>query len=367
MSPLVPVAPKAIDVLVVDDAVVIRKLVGDVLAEDPGLRVVGTAADGRIALQKLLQVKPDVVTLDFEMPGLDGLETLKAIRTTHPKLPVIMFSTVTARGAVQTLDALAHGASDYVTKPANVGSVTEAQQRIREQLIPKIKALCGRQTAPVAPGPTGKAMPATRVMARGPAASPDAVVIGVSTGGPNALAELLPMLPKDLPVPVLIVQHMPPMFTKMLAERLNKQCQLRVVEATAGMVVEPGTVYLAPGDSHLTVARRGADVVTALNQDAQENSCRPAVDPLFRSAAAVWGERLLGVVLTGMGQDGLRGAEEITRLRGRVLAQDQATSVVWGMPGFVVGAGLADAVLPLGELAGEIMRRTATRAMRRGA
>ncbi len=369
MTLLAPVAHKVIDVLVVDDAVVVRKLVGDVLAEDPELRVVATAADGNIALQKLRQVKPDVVTLDFEMPGLDGLATLKAIRATHPKLPVIMFSTVTARGAVQTLDALAHGASDYVTKPANVGSVLEAQARIREQLIPKIKALCGRPAAALVPArvPYLKAAPARPMVVRGPAASPDAVVIGVSTGGPNALAALLPRLPKQLPVPVLVVQHMPPMFTKMLAERLDHQCQLRVVEATAGMTVQPGTIYLAPGDFHLTVARRGKDVVTVLGQEPHENSCRPAVDPLFRSAADVWGERLLGVVLTGMGQDGLRGSEDVVRLRGRVLVQDQATSVVWGMPGFVAAAGLAEAVLPLDEIAAEIDRRTAASALRRGA
>lgn len=376
---------KTIDVLVVDDAVVVRRIVSDVLAGDPGIRVIGTAANGRIAVQKLTQVKPDLVTLDFEMPEMDGLQTLKAIRKTHPRLPVIMFSTLTSRGALETLDALAAGASDYVTKPANVGSVTEAQNRIREQLIPKIKALCGvRPTmatqgagrlaavgvngaGAASHGPAAMPGRVTPAVSRGPAAPPDALAIGVSTGGPNALAELLPKLPGNLSVPVFIVQHMPPMFTRMLAERLNGQCELEVVEATAGMVVRPGVIYIAPGDHHLTIERRGTQVVTALNQDPPENSCRPAVDVMFRSVAAVYGERLLGVVLTGMGQDGLRGSEEICRRNGRVLAQDQASSVVWGMPGFVAQAGLAEAVLPLGEIAGEITRRCSAGALRRGA
>lgn len=365
---------RPITVLVVDDAVVIRRVLNDVLTSDPALRVVGTAANGRIALQKLEQLRPDVVTLDFEMPELSGLETLKAIRETHPQLPVIMFSSVTERGASQTVEALACGASDYVTKPSQATSVADAQQRIREQLIPKIKALCGRRAPLTQPQtqarsgarPTGSSGKLT-ALPRPSTRPPDAVVIGVSTGGPNALAELLPALPKDLDVPVLIVQHMPPMFTRMLAERLHQQSALSVVEAQTNMVLEPGTVYIAPGDFHMTVSRRGNVVATVLNQDPQENSCRPAVDVLFRSAAAVFGERLLAVVLTGMGQDGLRGAEEVRRSGGRVLAQDQATSVVWGMPGFVAEAGLAEAVLPLPKIAGEITRRCRRAALKLGA
>jgi two-component system chemotaxis response regulator CheB len=358
-----PVAAKVIDVLVVDDAVVVRRIVSDVLASDPGIRVIGTAADGRIALQKLEQTKADIVTLDFEMPEMNGIETLKEIRRKYPRLPVIMFSTLTARGAVETLDALSCGASDYVTKPSNVGSVMEAQDRIRQQLIPKIKALCERRAdvraqAMPAPAPVAAVKPAVTAA---PPSCVAAIAIGVSTGGPNALAELIPKLPADLPVPVLIVQHMPPMFTKLLADRLNVQSGLTVVEAKSGEVLMPGTVYIAPGDRHLTLRREGVAVVTALDQDPPENSCRPAVDVLFRSASAVYRENLLAVVLTGMGQDGLRGCEEVRRLHGRVLAQDEATSVVWGMPGFVVSAGLAERVLPLGEMAGEITRRAARR------
>ena len=359
MTANAPTAAKVIDILVVDDAVVVRRIVSDVLGEDPALRVIATAANGRIALQKLTQVRPDVVTLDFEMPELDGLETLTEIRKTHPKLPVIMFSTLTERGAAETMEALSRGASDYVTKPANVGSVTEAQQRIREQLIPKIKALCGVAARPVRAGVSTAAPQRELPPSAAPSSSApvEAVVVGVSTGGPNALAAVLPQLPRDLPVPILIVQHMPPMFTRLLAERLNSQSQLKVVEAKGHDRLEPGTVYIAPGDYHMAVQQRGTWFETVLHQDPHENSCRPAVDVLFRSSSAAFGSGLLSVVLTGMGQDGLRGAEEVRRRHGQVIVQDRATSVVWGMPGFVAEAGLADRVVPLNEIAAEIVRR----------
>lgn len=351
-----------INVLVVDDAVVVRRMVTDILAAEPGIRVVGTAPNGRIALQKVTQLQPDILTLDVEMPELDGLSTLKELRRTHPRLPVIMFSTLTDRGTAETIDALASGASDYVTKPANVGSVSTAQQRIREQLIPKIKALCGHPDAvPPLASPSLRSNPAASVapvrMATASSGSPAVVAIGVSTGGPNALAAMLPCLPATFPLPIVVVQHMPPMFTRLLAERLDSQCALTVVEARGGEPLRPGTVYIAPGDHHLTVTRLGTTVVTALNQGPPENSCRPAVDVLFRSIATAYGSAVLAVVLTGMGQDGLRGSEEIVRLGGRVIVQDAATSVVWGMPGFVAQAGLADRVLPLDQMAGEIVRR----------
>lgn len=358
---------KKIRALVVDDAVVVRRMVSDVLAEDPAIEVVGTAANGRIGLQKITQVNPDIVTLDVEMPDMDGLQTLKAIRLTHPTLPVIMFSTLTARGAAETLDALSLGASDYVTKPANVGSVALAQQRIRDELIPKVKALCKHaEAAPTAPAierPKAVVVPIASVRpaaaAPRPAANVEVVTIGVSTGGPNALAVLLPMLPKAFPVPIVLVQHMPPMFTKLLAERLDSQCNVHVVEAAGGETLEPGCVYIAPGNFHMVVQRKGTSVVTALNQLPPENSCRPAVDPLFRSVSQVYGAHVLGVVLTGMGQDGLRGAEDIRAAGGQVLAQDEASSVVWGMPGSVAKANLADRILPLQQMAGELIRRTA--------
>ncbi|OFW46061.1 MAG: chemotaxis response regulator protein-glutamate methylesterase [Acidobacteria bacterium RIFCSPLOWO2_12_FULL_67_14b] len=350
-----------IRVLIVDDAVVIRRLVGDVLAADPEIEVVGTAANGRIGLQKITQCNPDVVTMDVEMPDMDGIATLKEIRKTWAKLPVIMFSTLTERGATATLDALEAGASDYVTKPANVGSVTAGLEAVRRDLIPKIKALAGRAALPAqAPQVARPLAPASIPPPARLTGPTDVIAIGVSTGGPNALAALLPALPATLPVPIVIVQHMPPMFTRLLAERLDTQSAIKVAEARAGMTLAAGHAYIAPGDFHMTLYRRGVDVVIALNQDPPENSCRPAVDVLFRSVVAQFGGGTLGAVLTGMGQDGLRGCELIREAGGQVIVQDEASSVVWGMPGFVARAGLAHRVLPLSTIAGELVHRAAS-------
>ncbi|MFO0803208.1 MAG: chemotaxis response regulator protein-glutamate methylesterase [Gemmataceae bacterium] len=337
-----------IRVLVVDDSVVIRRAVSDELGADPGIEVVGSAANGKIALAKLPQVSPDLVILDVEMPEMDGLATLAAIRKTHPRLPVIMFSALTERGASATLEALALGASDYFTKPSGSGGLEESRRVIREELIPEIKELCRPKPPAVPPPPFSRAGESTGRV--------DAVVIGTSTGGPNALAELFPAF-SALPVPLLIVQHMPPMFTRLLAERLSKGSKIPAEEAESGTVIVPGRAYIAPGNFHLQVVRDGTHVRALLNQEPPENSCRPAADPLFRSAAKVYGPGLLGVVLTGMGQDGLRGCEAIREAGGRVIAQDEATSVVWGMPGAVVKARLSERTLPLGMIAGEIERR----------
>jgi two-component system chemotaxis response regulator CheB len=350
---------RRIRILIVDDAVVVRRMVSDVLASDPELEVVGTAASGSIALQKIAQVNPDLVTLDVEMPGLSGIETLVELRKRHPMLPVIMFSTLTERGATTTLDALAAGASDYVTKPANVGSVSAAIQAVRESLIPKIKTLCWR-VAPETKRPVSiRAAAAARATSEGGGPSRiDVLTIGTSTGGPNALNALLPALPGEFPLPILIVQHMPPVFTRILADRLSGKCGFPVSEAKHGDEVRPGQAWIAPGDHHMVLAREGRSLRIRLNQDTPENSCRPAVDPLFRSVAQVYGDRALAVVLTGMGYDGRRGAEAIRGAGGSVIAQDEATSVVWGMPGSVVEAGFANAVLPLDGIAPEIVRRT---------
>ena len=335
-------------VLVVDDAVVFRRLVAEALSADPAIEVVGTAANGKIGLAKLTQVNPDLVILDVEMPEMDGLATLREIRKTHPKLPVIMFSALTERGAAATLDALALGATDYFAKPA-AGGLEGSLRVIREELIPEIKALCGKAAEPVAPV---AAAPVSRGWA-----PVEVVAIATSTGGPNALAEVFAGLPADLPVPVVIVQHMPPMFTRLLAERLSAQHAVKVEEGRPGGPLRPGHAWIAPGDFHMAVARDGTLVRVMLNQDPPENSCRPAADVLFRSAARTFGPNALAVVLTGMGQDGLRGCEAIRGAGGQVIVQDDATSVVWGMPGFVAKAGLADRVLPLGLIAPEIVRR----------
>lgn len=349
-----------IRVLLVDDSVVIRRVLGDILAAEKDIEIAGTASSGKLAIQKMSQVNPDVVILDVEMPDLNGLEALKILRRDYPKIPVVMFSTLTERGASTTLDALSAGAADYVCKPSNTGSLDEAKNRIRQELVPKIQALGSRSTK-YAPAfnqavkrmeshfsSTSKYSPASRV---------DIVAIGISTGGPNAMATLLADIPGDLPVPIVVVQHMPPLFTKMLAERLNAVSALKVFEAAEKMELQPGCVYLAPGDYHMLVRREGLVVTTYTNQEQPENSCRPAVDVLFRSVLNVYGGNVLGVIMTGMGKDGFLGCQLFKEAGATVLAQDQASSVVWGMPGYVAEAGLADAVVPLDLLALEITRR----------
>ncbi|AFY41173.1 chemotaxis response regulator protein-glutamate methylesterase [Nostoc sp. PCC 7107] len=343
-----------IRVLVVDDAVLVRSRVSKILSSDPQLEVVGVAANGRIALAKIPQVNPDVVLLDVEMPEMNGLETLAALRPIYPHLAVIMFSTSTRAGATATIEALSLGASDYATKPSNLGSVEAANQHIRQELIPKIK-LFGAGIPAVSPL---KAIANAVVLPIPKKTAPvDVVAIGVSTGGPNALATLLCNIPADFSVPILIVQHMPPMFTKLLAERLSSKCQISVKEAVTGVTLKAGQVWLAPGDFHLIVQREGNQVCLAVHQAPPENSCRPSVDVLLRSVAQVYGARAIAVILTGMGQDGLHGCQCIREVGGQVLAQDEASSVVWGMPGFVVNAGLADQIVPLEKMAGEIMQR----------
>jgi two-component system chemotaxis response regulator CheB len=417
----------AIRILVVDDSVVIRKLVTSTLSEVRGMEVVATAATGKIALTKIQQCNPDIVILDVEMPEMDGIETLQHIRKLSPRLPVIMFSTKTERGAVATIEALTRGASDYVAKPANVGNVLLAMARVREEMVPKILALTSGargatglppSSSPLATfaqsatsGPGAKTVPlatlrassiplgtvsstrtiplpkmTTQVIARPQLTAPNPVIvldgpirlhratgprppvavvaIGASTGGPNALAELLTQLPEDFSVPIVIVQHMLATFTRHFAQRLAAQCRLKIVEASAGDALLPGRVYIARGDYHLLTERRAGRVQLAMNQDAQENYCRPAVDVLFRSVAACYGAGALAVVLTGMGHDGLVGCSAIRDAGGDVIVQDEQSSVVWGMPGFVARAGLASQVLGLEQLGGELRRRVAPGAAR---
>jgi chemotaxis response regulator CheB len=560
-------------ILVVDDSVVIRKLLTATLSEVAGLEVVATAALGSIALIKIRELRPDIVILDVEMPEMDGIETLKRIRMDAPRLPVIMFSTRTERGAAATIEALTSGASDYVTKPSNAGNVLTAMARVREEMVPKIHALTGGSgarppagpvelasrasgsiavvaataTAPIAalgptvpasrppdkhprsdkqtrppdkltpqvvarsdgpgqparpgvsaaqpsqpiqsarpgastahpsqpiqsarpgastahpsqpiqsarpgastahpsqpiqpaypgvstahpsqpihsarpggsttqpsqpiqpaypgvstahptqpiqparPGgspnppaqpvrasagvvqPLSPAQPArpgaglNHALAPPPAHRPSAmsarsieiVAIGASTGGPNALVTLLTQLPEDFAVPIVIVQHMLPTFTRHFASRLAAQCRLNIVEASAGQSLEPGHAYIARGDHHLIVERRQGRASLAMNQGELENFCRPSVDVLFRSVAQVYGPGALAVVLTGMGHDGLAGCAAIRQVGGDVIVQDEASSVVWGMPGFVARAGLASQVMPIDQLGPELRRRIA--------
>jgi len=353
-----------IRVLVVDDSVVIRRLVTNALEHDPDLQVVGVAANGSIALQRIPQYNPDVLTLDIEMPEMDGLETLRRLRRDYPQLRVIMFSTLTERGAAVTLEALTLGASDYVTKASNEGSLDRSMARLREELIPKIKQfflLPGRSRAAAKPKPApiqgSPLLGHSQLVLQNAKVRPKVVAIGVSTGGPTALGSILPQLPAEFPLPILIVQHMPPLFTRFLADRLCTSCKLVVKEASQGDQVAAGKILIAPGDFHLKVAGNGSGARVRLDQSPPQNSCRPAVDALFSSIGEIYGGAVIAVILTGMGQDGLRGAEILKAQGASILAQDEATSVVWGMPGAIVNAGLADCVLPLDHVVPEILRR----------
>jgi two-component system chemotaxis response regulator CheB len=294
------------------------------------------------------------------MPVMDGLVTLKQLRQRGYKMPVIMCSSLTHRGAKVTIEALAGGASDYVAKPSGQADREAALKTLAHDLLPKIHALTvGAHPLPLVPRsllmPSAPAIPSTAAHA---ITVPSVVVIGVSTGGPAALDVLLPALPAGFPLPVLIVQHMPEVFTRLLAERLNSRCKLNVREGVEGELVQPGMIYIARGNWHMEImpaAHRGAASIH-LNQNAQENHCRPAADVLFRSAANHYGAAVLAVVLTGMGSDGLIGCRQIRAQGGTVLAQDRATSVVWGMPGAVAHENLAHKILPLAVIGPEIVR-----------
>jgi two-component system, chemotaxis family, protein-glutamate methylesterase/glutaminase len=346
-----------IRVMVVDDSVVIRRLVTQALEQDPLIEVVGTASNGAIGLQRIPQYGPDVMTLDIEMPDMNGLEMLRRVRREYPQLRVIMFSTLTERGATITLEALTLGADDYVAKASNEGSLDRSMLRLREEMIPKIKqffrlpAIAPAMVRPEAAAPATTLRPVgSRFTMR-----PEVVAIGVSTGGPAALGEILPSFPASFPLPILLVQHMPPLFTRLLAERLNATCRLKVEEAAGSEAVEAGRILIAPGDFHMKVAAKNGNVRVYLDQSPRQNSCRPAVDALFASIGEVYGGAVLAVILTGMGQDGLHGVQILKARGARILAQDEASSVVWGMPGAVVNAGLADRVLPLDHVVPEIL------------
>jgi two-component system, chemotaxis family, protein-glutamate methylesterase/glutaminase len=353
-------------VLLVDDAVVVRKALSAAIAQDSDLEVCDTAVNGRIGLAKFVASKPDIVLLDIEMPEMDGLETVRELRKIDTLVPIIMFSSLTERGAAVTLEALAAGATDYVTKPSNVDGASTLTA-ITGELIPKIRVLChlpaerlAPSFAPVAPPPGG---PVTRPARLFPPAK--VVAIGVSTGGPDALAQLLPTLPREFGVPVVIAQHMPAIFTAMLAARLSAKSVLPVRECVSGEALSAGCAVIAPGDYHMVVDQENGLPCLRTHQGPKENFCRPSVDVLFRSVADAYGARALGVVLTGMGQDGLKGCEALRKAGARIYVQDEASSVVWGMPGFVARAGLADKILSLNQIGEEIVRATIMQAAAR--
>lgn len=362
-----PGAPTAsrIRVFIVDDSAVMRSLLRSVVSTDPALEVAGTASDGLSALNALSVARPDLVLLDVEMPVMNGLATLKQMRERAPRLPIIMCSALTQRCAHVTIESLAGGASDYVAKPAGQASREAAMQALAAELIPKIRALTTRRPVPFVPFATRalSVFPVSAELATpGTSVTPAAVVIGASTGGPAALDVILSALPASFPLPILVAQHMPDLFTRQLAERLNTRCALRVREADEGMAVRPGNVYIARGNWHMKIlpaSMPGQPHTLHLDQAPPENHCRPSVDVLFRSAAQVYSASLLAVMLTGMGHDGLAGTRILHKLGATILAQDETTSAVWGMPGALVHENLAHAVLPLRQIAREIQRLSA--------
>lgn len=347
----------AIRVFLVDDTAAVRHILTQILEEDPDIIVVGTASDGRQGLERLQRVDADLLILDVEMPGMGGLEMLKELKVSRPELPVLVFSSITERGAMVTIEALSLGASDYVPKPAMVGTAAEARDYIKSSLLGKIKTLLKHSSRPSTtsaplPRPVAAHLQHQRIPAR-----VDLVVIGSSMGGPRALGHLIPALPADFPVPILVVQHMPAVFTRALASRLNQNASLNVAECDSSQHAEPGQVWLAAGDYHMTVDKQGSETLIAPLRTEPVNFCRPAVDILFASAAKHYGANVLAVVMTGMGQDGLEGCRQLAKAGAQILVQDQPTSAVWGMPGVVSRAGLACAELPLHEIAPEILRR----------
>ncbi len=367
-TPALPAAdPALLRVMVVDDAVVVRGLVSRWLAEQPGLAVVASLRTGRQAVDQLERADPDVVVLDIDMPELDGISALPLLLEKKRDLVVIMASTLTRRNAEISLKALALGAADYVPKPDTNRGITTSTA-FRRELIEKIVELgsrrrrrrgeaWGRPAALPRPGlrpvPAGAQPIALRPFSSIP---PRVLLVGASTGGPQALRNLIPQLASVCDrVPVLITQHMPPTFTTIMAEHLARASGRPAHEPHDGEPIRPGTIYLAPGGRHMQVERRGRLPVVALDDGPLVNFCRPAVDPLFASAAQVWGGAVLALVLTGMGADGARGAATIAAAGGSVVAQDEASSVVWGMPGTVARAGLCSAVLPLDRIAPKLV------------
>jgi two-component system, chemotaxis family, protein-glutamate methylesterase/glutaminase len=357
-------------VLVVDDAVVYRKIVGDLLAQIPGVEVVGTAANGRIALQKIEALRPDLITLDLAMPEMDGLAVLLALQQKASDVGVIMLSALTDEDAQDTVTALKLGAFDFVLKPN--GHDLEANARwLKDKLAGKIDAFVQKRTihkilhSQGAPAEAGRLRPAEAKPSLPNYSLPRAksiprriraVALGISTGGPNALTRMLPQLPADLAAPVLIVQHMPPLFTRSLAEDLNQRCRLRVAEAEDHQLVQPGEILIAPGGRQMKVVWEQDQVRVRLTDDPHENSCRPSVDYLFRSVAEVYGGETLAVIMTGMGNDGARGCRLLKQKGAAVIAQDAATCVVYGMPREPIEQGIADVVAPLDEIASTIVQ-----------
>jgi two-component system chemotaxis response regulator CheB len=345
-----------IRVLIVDDSAFMRKVIGDILNADPSIDVVGRARNGREAMDVLKELSPDVVTLDVEMPGKSGLEVLKDIMAVKP-LPVVMVSSLTRQGANETMQALDSGAVDFVTKPS--GTISLDMDKVGDELRRKVIAASRaslRGRAPRFGVGVNNASPPPQAHREGVLRKTELLVVAASTGGPMALQEVIPGLSKDFRLPVLIVQHMPPGFTSSFAFRLNERSQLTVIEGCDEMPVRKGTVIVAPGGYHLIVEKKGASLVCRLTETPPVRSVRPSADVLFTSVAEVVGGNVLTLVLTGMGKDGLDGSRRLREKGAYVIAESKETSVIYGMPGAVIGAGLADEVLPLYSIAAGLER-----------
>ena len=373
---------KKIRVLVVDDTIVYRKAVGDILAEMPGVEVVGVAHNGKIAVSKIQALKPDLLTLDIEMPEMNGLEVLQFLQKNAPQVSAIMVSTLTSEGGDMTMRALELGAYDFILKPSST-NIADSKTQLRSLLTPLIKAFqTGRTTigsmqgagrsgagmvkkpalsgtaalrTPVVPGRKPATFSGETVRRQGKS---EIVTIGISTGGPNALARMMPMLPGDLGVPLVIVQHMPPVFTKSLANSLNAKCALTVKEAQDGEPLQPNVAYIAPGGKQmkLVASTDGLNRLIKLTNDPPENSCKPSADYLFRSVADYYVGRTTAVIMTGMGSDGTRGLQVLKQKGAMIIGQNEASCVVYGMPKAPAEMGLTDIVVPLDKIAGEIVK-----------
>jgi len=355
-----------IRILIVDDTALYRKILKDVLQDFKELEIAGTAPNGRIALEKIKQLRPDMVTMDIEMPEMDGLETLRNIKASGNDAAVIMVSAHTQRDAEVTLKALDLGAFDFIAKPSE-NNFQKNVENLRSQFKEKLEAFISRRSLKFAKGPADiseikvkkpaalDVQPGRRSMAA-TAGKPNIVAIGVSTGGPRALGEIIPKLPENLPVPIVIVQHMPPVFTNALAESLDKKSKLTIKEAANGDQLKPSHVYIAPGGRQMKVKKVNNMLQIEVTDDPPENHCRPAADYLFRSVADSCKNNSLGVILTGMGRDGTKGLGLMKEHGARVLAQNKETCVVFGMPMEAIKAGVVDEIIPLSEIAGKITK-----------
>lgn len=347
---------KKIRVLIVDDSVLMRLILTELISSDQEIEVVATAVNAKIAFEKIEQLTPDVVILDIEMPEMDGITALQLIKAKHPEIYIIMCSALTRHGGQITLDALSKGADDYVVKPSDCKSRDEMRSAFGHELTYKIKGLVPKRLI-LKESSSHSQFNQASTQQKSSQSKIDVVAIGSSTGGPNALSAVLPKIPVDFPVPILVVQHMPPVFTQILADSLASKCMIPVKEAQDGDILKPGHAWIAPGNHHMTVKLKNNQQIIRLNQEPPENFCRPSVDVLFRSVANLFEKNTLAIILTGMGHDGLKGCQTIKECHGQILAQDEASSVVWGMPKAVAQAGLADETLPLDHIGAAIIKR----------